>query len=104
MRQLKQGNTSRFYHFTLMQSASFFRQNDLNGEGSLGNRSRESLKEKMSICNSESIHGPPGLTSPVSIASLNNQEIPKILVHSLGRGETVETTVSADIPSIALEK
>ena len=75
-------------------------ENNLDERVSLGNRSRESLREKLSICNSESFHGPPALVSPVSTGRGSlpgaGSDIPKILVHTLGREETIESTLSSE--------
>ena len=83
-------------------------ENNLDEKGSLGNYSRESLREKLSV--SDSFHGhvslplvratssPPvtSVTSPVSLTGSDIPEIPRILVHALGREETIESTLSSD--------
>ena len=79
----------------------------MDEKGSLGNYSRESLREKLSV--SDSFHGHvslplapaptppvPSLVSPVSLNGSDIPEIPRILVHSLGREETIESTLSSD--------
>lgn len=68
---------------------------------SLGSRSRESLRDKLSICNSESFPAAPlpapAPAPPRAVTSPGPGDIPRILVHSLGREETMESTLSSDL-------
>jgi len=88
-------------------------ENNIEERVSLGNRSRESLRdrtgEKLGIGKSDSFPCPPppvprprntSLASPVSS---NGAEIPRILVHTFGREETVESTLSTDLSSAGPE-
>lgn len=88
-------------------------ENNIEERVSLGNRSRESLRdragEKLSIGKSDSFpcHPPPAPrprnTSLASPVSNNGAEIPRILVHTFGREETVESTLSTDLSSAGPE-